>query len=194
MRKTGLLALILLFGSVFSPRLASQVSPSKEALYAELRQPTSTDKAAEQLLRLAKRDNAVREYLDGKLPEMIESPTQDEVWVNAVRLAGELNAPNTLSSLIKVLPHSRYGSTVIVGFADSYGLANDPVGKALYRFGDSAVPELSRLLGQGKRETRVRVARILWNIDSPAARKALKAALENDTDPAIKLFENSKSS
>jgi HEAT repeat protein len=172
---------------------AAQKSANATSLYLQLKEPTASDRAARQILIAAKKDSAVRDYITERLPEIIESPSASRVWANAVELAGQLKAASTVSSLIKVLPQSPFGSTVITGFADAYSLYSDPVGRALCGIGDPAVAELSHLLENGEALTRQRAARILWNIDSAASRHVLQSDLEHERDPAIKIFSKPKS-
>jgi HEAT repeat protein len=57
---------------------------------------------------------------------------------------------------------------------------------ALCEMGDSAVPAVADLLKSSDFETRRRAARILWNMDSAASRKALTNHMAREEDPRIK--------
>jgi hypothetical protein len=193
MRKKWLMNLVVMVFGFVTVTCIAQAHANAPNLYLQLNEPGTSDRAARQILIAAKRDSAVREYITKRLPELIENPSASRVWANAVELAGQLKAANTVPSLTKVLPQSPFGSTVITGFADAYSLHNDPVGKAICAIGDPAVTELSHLLEHGEPLTRQRAARILWNIDSSASRQVLLSDLEHESDPAIKIFAKAKS-
>jgi hypothetical protein len=70
-------------------------------LLAELNQPKTTDRAAEAISRVCSKDPNSCHYVVEKLPAMIDRPEGDEIWLNAVRLAGRLKASEALPSLQK---------------------------------------------------------------------------------------------
>jgi hypothetical protein len=172
----------------------AQESKEIRATLVQLSQPQTSDEAVKQILRIIQ-TNAVadRNCVVERLPGMIDSPTRDKVWLNAVLLAGSLKAANTIPSLIRVLPRTPFQSAVTMPFADDLTLKYDPVGKALQEIGDAALPEIIKLLNQAGRITRIRAARILWNIDTAVSREALRDDLDHETDPAIKRLTVGKS-
>lgn len=176
----------------FPPNNAGRQKSDTAALFAKFKEPTTTDLAARQLLALAKKDPGAHEFVVSRLPEVIENQSPRQVWRNAVLLAGGLKAANAVPSLIKVMPQSPYGSSVITGFADAYSLQGDIVGKALCDIGDASIPELEKLLSNSEKSTRLRAARILWNINSPNSRRVLHAALKSESDPALVIFAKEK--
>jgi HEAT repeat protein len=160
-------------------------------MFTHLKNASATNDAAQEILRVASQDPAAREYIVEKLPDLIERPTLDQVWRNAVRLAGELKASNAVQSLMQVLPRSPFKPSILIGSALS--LDADGVGRALCEIGDPAVPALANHLEHGDKTMRQRAARILWNIDSPSSRKVLRDDLQHETDPEIKRFTEGKS-
>ena len=83
-----------------------------------------------------------------------------------------------------MLPHSE-SDVGIQSFAFSWSLSRDPVGKSLWEIGDPAVPAMAELLNHGDMPGKWRSLRVLWNIDSPASRKALDEYHRNGDDPKI---------
>jgi hypothetical protein len=192
MRKQYWLAIILMC-AVPVQASAHQKTPDIYTLYTQLRDPSVTNRAAQQIVRSARRDTNARDYISEKLPEIIEKAQMDQVWRNAVRLAGQLQASNSVPALIRVLPRSPFKPSVIL-FGEMLSLDSDPVGEALREIGDPAVPALADLLEHGGDSMdRWRAARILWNIDSPLSHKVMHHDLQNETDPAIKQFTEGKS-
>ena len=192
MRKGYCMAFVLMCGLLSLPTMA-QKKPDIRELFAQLSNADTTNHAAQVILRVASKNPAAREYIMGRLPDLIDLPNLDQVWRNAVRLAGELKASNAVQPLMQVLPRSPFRPSIIL-FGEMLSLNSDPVGKALFEIGDPAVPALANLLEpSGDAMDRWRAARILWNIDSPASRKVLRDDLQHETDPAIKQFTEGKS-
>lgn len=192
MYKQFCLALILMCAAA---RQSSppQKTPDIKTLFAQLSDPKTTGHSAQQILRKASTDSGARDYIAERLPDLIEKPEMDEVWTNAVKLAGQLKASNAVPVLIRVLPRSPFRPNVIL-FGEMLSLDTDPVGKALHEIGDPAVPALANVLEHGSdRMDRWRAARILWNIDSPLSQKIMHDDLQHETDPAIKQFTDGRS-
>jgi len=176
------------------PMYLAQESKEIHRMFVQLNQPETSDAAANQIVgRVEKGAVADRDYVVERLPGMIDKPMRDKVWSNAVLLAGSLKAASAIPSLIRVLPTTPFQSPVTMPFADDLTLQYDPVGAALKEMGDTALPEIVKLLEHGDRTTRIRAARILWNIDSAASRKALRDDLDRETDPVIKKLTAGKS-
>jgi HEAT repeat protein len=190
-RLCGTLVAIL---AVALPICLAQESKEIHLMFVQLNQPETSDAATNQIVRRVEKGAvADRDYVVERLPGMIDNPVRDKVWSNAVRLAGSLKAANAVPSLIRVLPTTPFQSPVAMPFADDLTLKYDPVGEALSEIGDAALSEIVKLLEHGDRTTRIRAARILWNIDSAASRKALRDDLDHEADPAIKRLTVGKS-
>jgi hypothetical protein len=184
------IAFALMCGSLSLPT-AAQRTPDIHTLFNQLNNAGTTNHAAQEILRTASENPVAREYIAERLPGLINRPTLDQVWRNAVRLAGQLKASNAVQSLMQVLPRSPFKPSILIGSA--LGLDADAVGKSLCEIGDPAVPALASLLEHGDKTTRWRAARILWNIDSPSSRKVMRDDLQHETDPEIKQFAEGKS-
>jgi hypothetical protein len=178
-----------------------------QSLLTQLSQGPTTNSAAQQIHDLALKDATVRDYLAQKLPAIISANAKGDwqsvnlMWLNAVRLSGQLKLETTIPALIQSLlgrtfihvwaydqPSPRGGT-----FARDARLENDIVARALADIGDPTVPSVAEVLANGETRTlRVRAAWILINIDSPTARQAMRQRLQNETDPGIwKLLESS---
>lgn len=200
-RFTMLLPVIVLwFANCFA---RSAPAPDIQALFKELNEPdvAATNSAAKQIYDLALKDPAARDYVAQKLPTMISANAKGDwrsvnlMWLNAVRLAGQLKLETTIPALIQSLvgrnlipvwaydqPTPRSGT-----FARDARLENDIVARALADIGDPATPAVADVLANGDtRVLRLRAAWILININTPAARKAMSDRLQIETDPGIK--------
>lgn len=145
-----------------------------------------------QILELARKDPDARQYVVQKLPGMIDKPETDEVWLNAVRLAGQLKAAEAVPSLQKALSRGRLGGPLNTTFTTQIRLDDDVVAKALSEIGDPAVPAVADFLKSREPKTRRRAVLILRNIGSPTSRKILGDHLQHESDPNIKdVIENS---
>ncbi len=192
MYKIYCMAFVLVCG-VLNPVGAAQKNSDIHILFTQLNEPEATNHAAQQILQTARQNPPARDYIIEKLPDMIDKQTLDQVWLNAVRLAGKLKASNSVPALIRALPGSPFKPSVIT-FGTIMSLEADPVGNALAEIGDSAVPALAVLLQHsGNEMDRWRAARILWNIDSPSSRKVMRDDLQHESDPAIKQLTEGKS-
>jgi hypothetical protein len=169
-------------------------------LYDRLVQRSETNSAAAEIAQIAKDDPAARDFLAGKLPSLIvdllpnDGPqTASPVWLNAVRLAGQLKLVAAIPALKQALSKpSMFGayddkyhgaSTFTIGAK----LGNDLVGRALADIGDPSVPVLTEYLQQTADPTaRKRAVWILINIDSPASQKAMEDHMFIENDPLIR--------
>jgi hypothetical protein len=139
-----------------------------------------------QILQLATKDPDARKYVVHMLPEMIKSST-DEPWLEAVRLAGNLKVVEAIPALQEAMMSRRpFPAVPYISSAGAMHLDDDIVAEALSQIGDPAIPSVVNLLDSSDVLTRSRAVLILVNIDSRAARKALKHDLPNETDPEIK--------
>jgi HEAT repeat protein len=159
-------------------------------LLAALNQPDTTDEAVKTILDLAAKDPSVRPSLAQKLPAMIQKSATDSVWVNIVRLSGQLRLPEAVPALTKALSHPGVSKgTVTLG--EYMRLDTDVVGNALAQIGDPSIPSLTEILRTGSKSPRHRAALILLKINSNLSEKALKDHLSHEADPDIRaLIEN----
>jgi hypothetical protein len=139
-------ALLAILCMVLGTATNAQQSADMTTLFAQLGDPTTTDRAFHQILEASRKDPAERASAMRRLPSIIEKNQGNRPWVNSVTLTGKLKAENAIPALIEVLPRSSDTPSIIVGFADSSTLRNDTVGKALCEIGDPTVPALADIL------------------------------------------------
>ena len=155
-------------------RSLAQSAPDMPTLFARLNQAKTTDRAAQQVLEAVRKDPGQREYIVQRLPQMIEKPVSDEIRLNAVRLAGQLKALETIPSLQKALSRGPQDGPRVYSMTGELRLDYDVVAKTLSRMGDSAIPAVTSLLESEDPKTRRRAVLILRNTDTRAARKVLE--------------------
>jgi hypothetical protein len=103
MQRALWIAIVLAYGALW-PKGTAQEVPDVHKLFAQLNEPSTTDVATRQIQKAAGKDSNARQYIAQKLPEMInKQKPEDEVWQNAVRLAGQLKASEAIPSLHKAL-------------------------------------------------------------------------------------------
>ena len=177
----------------------AQRTPRVASLFAQLQSPGTTDKAEEELFKLAASDLAAREYLAKYLPPMIVSGPKrfdpfhpdpafqwpDEEWSNAVRLASELKIAEAAPSLARWIGVS---TTAITDLTIETSLEFHPAGQALVSIGDPAIPALQKTLSQAGLNDRWDAAYALCLIGSPKAREALRAYAAKGQDPDLASF------
>ena len=185
------------------PDLYSRYLAQHRDLYERLVQPSETNTAAAEIARWAKDDPGTRDFFASKLPPLIVDqfprkndprtgmPVWNPVWLNAVRLAGQLKAvaaiPGLKRGLSKPPMFGAYDDCHGAGTMTSNAkLCNDVVARALADIGDPSVPVVARFLAKGDSSAKKRAMWILLNIDSPAAYKAIRDHLVSERDPAIK--------
>jgi len=168
-------------------------------LYDKLIQSSETNAAAAEIAQLAKNDPAARNFMASKLPSLIvdqlpsgDIRTASPVWLNAVRLAGQLKLVAAIPALKRALSKppmfgaydDQYHGAATSTIAEK--LAFDLVGRALADIGDPSVPVLAEILSTGDTAARKRATLILMNIDSPAAEKVMRDHLPRESDPTLK--------
>ena len=159
-------------------------------LLTALNQPDTTDEAAKTILDLAAKDPSVRPSLAQKLPLMIQKSATDSVWVNAVRLSGELRLSEAVPALTKALSHCSVSKGTVT-LAEYMRLDTDLVGNALAQIGDPSIPSLTEILRTGSKSQRHRATLILLKMNSSLSEKTLKDHLFHEGDPDIRaLIEN----
>jgi hypothetical protein len=183
----------------------AQTVPNIAVLYDRLIQPSETNAVAPEVLEMAKNDSTARDFLVGKLPSLIVDrlPPRDArnrslVWLNAVRLAGQLKIVEAIPALTQALSRpemcgaydSKGSGCGDMTFGTDARLDNDIVGRALADMGDPSVPVLADILSKGDFAERRRAIWILANIDSPA-QKAMRDHLASESDGRLKgLIQN----
>lgn len=199
-------ALILPMVVCFATFAQNLPVPDIQLLYAQLNSPPTTKSAAQQIHDLALKDATARDFMAEKLPAMISANAKGDwqsissMWLNAVRLAGQLELQTTIPALLESLsgrnpvPVCAYDRSYcgVSTFSRDAKLENDIVARALADIGDPAVPAMAEVLANGETRTlRLRAAWVLININSPAARQAMRERLQSETDPGIwKLLES----
>jgi hypothetical protein len=157
--------------------------PDIRALMEQLSNPREVRAdTVKQIVTLSKKDPSAREYVVQKLPDMIRGPKSD-LWLDAIRLAGELKAEETISALLDVMSRPPSLATTTITFAGITRLDTDIVAKALSQIGDPAIPAVTSLLRSKDSRMRGRAILILRNIGSTAARKILEEHRSQESDP-----------
>jgi PBS lyase HEAT-like repeat len=158
-------------------------------LFLKLKSNETAGSAARQLLSLSRSDPAVKEYLRRNLPPVIDAEPShtadqwpDPVWLNAVRLAGELKIEEAAPSLAKWI--SVRNSPIVSLSAESY-LKDSPAGHALVQIGNPAIPALQKVLNQGNDDERWESTRALHLIGTPEAVAVLREHLNSETDESL---------
>ena len=187
------------------PDLYSRYLAQHRDLYERLVQPSETNIAAAEIARWAKDDPGTRDFFASKLPPLIvdQFPRKNDprtgmlawnpVWLNAVRLAGQLKVvaviPGLKRGLSKPPTFGAYDDCHGAGTMTSNAkLCNDVVARALADIGDPSVPTVARILSKGDFNAKRRAMWILLNIDSPAAKKAMADDLPHERDPRMKVW------
>jgi len=178
-------------GSGIHP-LAAQAQPTVSALFQQLQSNQTSSQAEAQLLQLGNSDVGAKRYLARHLPALIgkgpkgspQVPYPQQLWLDEVRLAGELRMVEAAPALAKWIS-VRTGGGLITQFREE-SLQDSPAGTALVQIGDPAIPTLQDLLAHGNRDERVEAARALDDIGSPKATATLRqyAATGQDRDLA----------
>ena len=177
----------------------AQTTPKIVAPYNRLIQQSETNAAAPEILEMAKNDSTARDFLAGKLPSLIvdrlpprDARTASPVWLNAVRIAGQLRIVEAVPALTQALSRPEMcGAYDIRGcglmtFGTEARLDHDIVGRALADIGDPSVPVVTDILSKGDLPARRRAMWILSNINSPAAQKAMRDHLPSESDPRLR--------
>jgi HEAT repeat protein len=163
---------------------SGQTNQDVASLFAKLCQPSTTDHAASEIARVAQKDSGARQYIVERLPGMLKRTETDRVWLNAVSLAGELRAEETIPDLQKALSLGKVGGPHVATFTTEMRLDDDIVAKALSQMGDAAIPVARDLLASQATKDRRRAVLILRNMGTPAAHRVLQDHLPIETDPA----------
>ena len=171
-----------------------QTAPELPQLITQLHDPVTSDEASIKLKALAANNADARRDLVKELPELISKTSQDssqyKVWINSVQLAGELKIEETISVLVSLFDPARYSPSAVSTMFSRATFANDPVAKTLVQIGKPAIGSMSGILeNKGKDQyTRLRAARVLYNMNLPEADAALVHDLQTETDPRVRSF------
>jgi HEAT repeat protein len=165
----------------------SQQSQDNSSLFAELDQVSTTDRAAKHILAVASQDPSVRQQAAEKLPGMIDKSEMNEVWLNAVRLAGQLKVSEAVPVLQKAFSLGKLdiGRPAVMTMSTEILLNDDVVAKALAEIGEPSLPAVKGVLKSPDPKMRRRAVLILRNINSPGSRSLLQEHLPDETDPGI---------
>jgi HEAT repeat protein len=178
--------LLLTCSALTSLRAFAQEPRDIRTLFAQLDQPNLTDRAAHRIYVTAIKDPEARQYVAKRLPQMIDRPQTDKMWLNAVRLAGQLKITETIPALERAITRGPLGGPMNTTFGTQMRLDDDAVAKALSQIGDSAIPAVSNLLKSLDKKVRRRAVLILVNVGSPQARKILQEHLQRESDSQLK--------
>jgi hypothetical protein len=173
--------------SIVLTQAAPQSAPDIRNLIAQLRDDrTTSPDVARQILVVVKKDASTRDYAVQRLPNLIDGPGGD-MWVNAVQLAGEMNAPEAIPSLQNAMSRPPFPAQpyVTLGLPP---LQFDIVAKALSQMDDRALPSVVGLLKSGDELMRNRRVAILMSLNTPASRKALQDWLPHETATSVRVF------
>jgi hypothetical protein len=187
------------------PDLMALWTAQHRDLYDRLVQRSETDSAAAEIARWASYDPGTRDFFASKLPPLIvdQFPRKSDprtgmlvwnpVWLNAVRLAGQLKVvaaiPGLKRGLSKPPTFGAYDDCHGAGTMTSNAkLCNDVVARALADIGDPSVPVVAHILSRGDFNAKRRAMWILLNIDSAAAKKVMVDDLPRERDPEMKLW------
>jgi hypothetical protein len=173
---------------------AAQNNSDAVNLLNQLQNSQTSSQALIDLTKLGNADASAREYIARTLPDLVAlgpkatSPgtavTADQVWVNEVSLVDNLKIKEALPALSKCIEYELPGNaTSTYGTRSSF--TSKPAGKALIDMGDLSVPVLSHELKSADAQHRASVTLILSAIGTPAARSALRAAADVESDPTL---------
>ena len=159
-------------------------------LLQQLQAPETSDRAAAELLKLAKGDVRVRRALAERLPGIIAkgppNGPQRDAWANAADLAGELKIKEACQALAKWMhtPAGPLGEETELGIVTR--LLGKPAAKALAEIGDPSLPFVAPVLSRGDDAERWDAVYILNLIGSPAAKKLLRERVSSEPNPNLR--------
>jgi HEAT repeat protein len=180
--------MVLGLGSV----AVAQDTAHLESLLAKLGDSKAAKGASAELETLSKEDPVSRQYIANRLPSLIEIAAKGDLqlWISSLQLTADLKIVEAVPVLAELLRNDNQG--VVTSFGAHAILYDDPVAKALSEIGDPAVQSVAKLFEDGDAPTRRRAAVVLSNIGSPAARESLRRQIDNEPDPELKAFMQSK--
>jgi hypothetical protein len=142
-------------------------------LVQQLQQPSSTDQATAELLKIGRRHTNAKAYLAKHLPNIIgKAPANRYVWLNSVRLAGAFRITEAIPALSENISCATEESSG--GITSRYRLVGFPCGRALVEIGEPAVPELTKILNSGDLSRQWIAYRALFLIGTSPATVALR--------------------
>lgn len=180
------LTVILCTCTALAPPLTAQSVPDVPRLLTQLSQPNTTDRAVHDIIKATRKYPDVRQHIVEKLPGFIDKPGTDKVWLNAVRLAGRLKAPEAVPSLQRAFSRGQLGRPAATTLGAEMQLDDDVVAKALAQIGEPSIPAVRVFLKSSDRKDRRRAVLILLNMDAPASSRLLQEHLPQETDARIR--------
>jgi hypothetical protein len=196
MRRNKLLLSFIVTVSILlpaSPRAGSQTHDAA-SLLDRVQDPSQTDGATSQLLKMANTSGDTRELLAKRLPSLIEiGPMRsrlqhthiDEVWLNNVKIAGTLKIAETAPALAEWISTENIVPGDTGGLTSASNFSRQPAGLALIQIGDPAVPALQWVLEHGEANDRWLAVRALIRIGTPKAKSVVHEAAQDESDPNL---------
>jgi hypothetical protein len=163
-----------------------------EKLLTQLGDAQSAREASAQLKTLAQEDPDSRQYIANRLPSLIAIAARGDLqlWISSLDLTADLKVAEAVPILTELLRKDNRG--IPTNFGAAARLYDDPVAKALSEIGEPATNSVAKLFQDGDAPTRRRAATVLSNIGSPSAREAIRHQIDNEPDPGLKAFMQSK--
>jgi hypothetical protein len=157
-------------------------------LFTQLSQLSTTDRATRRILKAADNDSDVLREAAERLPGMIDNPTMDKIWLNAVLLAGKLKVADALPALQRAFDRGKQGIPANMTMGAEVSLGDDIVAKAFAEIGNPSLPAVKSFLQSADLKMRRRAILILRNIKSPASHALLQEQFRIETDPRNQFF------
>jgi HEAT repeat protein len=186
MRLIGAAASLLICCTAIAiPRVHAQAQSHVAKLLEQLQSPDSSNRAAQELLKLGRSTPDARFYLVAHLPPLIEKGPNDspQPWRNAVCLAADLKLAEASPALAKWIGLNTGGT---VTFAEEARLEHNPAAKALVQIGEPAVSSLAGVLSKGNLGERQAAVYALKLIGSSHARAVLREHLRREADTSLR--------
>jgi hypothetical protein len=181
---------LIVLAASWAPAIAAPVTAQSRAdidrWFVELQQENTTDQAAGQLAAAAKTDPYARQLLAKRLPPLIEK-LRGPVWINAIRLAGDLRISEAVPALVELLKHLDTKGGPFT-FGQEFRLDDAPAGRALVEIGEPATKAVGQLLEDPDQTIRWRAALVLSNMNSAGADGELALHIGDESDPGIKKY------
>ena len=183
MRSYLSVALLFALGMSHSP---PEDFPRVAQLLKQFQQPSSTDRAPAELLKIGREDTNVKSDLAKHLPDIIgKTPTNRYVWLNSVRLAGAFRITEAIQALGENIGCATEESS-LAGLTSRYRLVGFPCAKALVEIGEPAVPELTKILNSGDLSRQWIAYRALFLMGTSRAMVALRDYTTTEPNDAFK--------
>jgi hypothetical protein len=152
---------------------------------SRLTNPATTNAELAELIARGSHDPQVRSTLGRELPSMLQSAPNDAVMESEAKLAGALRLESTVPALVSLLCHP---ISMVSDMYASHELLDDPVARALYDIGPSALPTLAEALKSSNYLQRSRAMGVLVLTDSDQSRAILQAHLPSEPDAHLREY------